>query len=1652
MGVPKFYRWLSERYPLINQLISDETLLPEFDNLYLDMNGILHNCSHPNDNVASQLSDRDIMLGIFAYIDRIVTQIVRPKKVLFLAVDGCAPRAKLNQQRSRRFRSAKDAQELKLQMLQRGEEVNDKDVFDSNCITPGTEWMAKVSDHLKYFIRKKIKEDPLWQGLTIVYSGMDVPGEGEHKIMNYIRHQRTKGVFHPNTRHCMYGQDADLVMLGLITHEPHFTLLREVIDFSAFKRRGGPKMRQTDKAQFQLLHLSVLREYLHLEFTREMPASRPYDSERLIDDFVFLTFLVGNDFLPHMPSLDIGEHAFDKLFNIYRTMLVNWGSDYLTENGKVPDPDRLEQLLVAIGELEDEIFEERAAEVESFNRKRRDRDQRFGGAPSGPSEEEQAQEEARMKAEVHQKLVEAMGDDAPSEDNLEFKTRYYMEKLGISPKHEIIHDKIRQSYIEGLLWCLAYYYEGCVSWGWFYPYHYGPLISDLTDIRLRFQRINFSLGRPFLPFFQLLGCLPPASSNFLPRPYQRLMTDQDSPIIDFYPEDFKIDMNGKRNPWEAVNLLPFIDERRMTKAIEEYCPETLLSAEERNRNRIGQILLYYYDQENAETVRSCNPEIGLPDISRCASSVINLDPSAFDDLGDTERTSALRKGVTIPLPGFPSLGSLPKRRVEVKSISVNCFGSGSRYHTMVLDLLLPDSIPSAAELTETVTGRSVFVNWPNLHEAKIVGVKDREVTANIEEDKQTGQPYVTSLENDEDTAAKYDFLADDERRRYLSGRELPGTGGLEIGPVTTQLVVRPLQGMRRDKRTGATSKVFGKQEATIPYQLCLWENPCPDPRFDELDQQPLEQRAPIGGKVVHLKGKMVGLTGVIESHNDNGSVNIITKLRGPEPPFGLNIARSIQDKYADAHQISRALNIRGDVFGKLVGSVRIEPGRIDIGLNIKWNGRYQTLGFSKCNLDTKPSWATEDAVKVVGSEEVDEHFMTGRWQYSIKTGQIISEYQQRFPMVFHNLTKIPHAKHYTAKQILGENHEEKLRELQDWLKHLPTASLPRTPLSTIALSAEAVKAIQRAADVRTAEAANKEPQGKVMRGVFPDAFEVEGSLVAAEVLSERAPKSQPELGVRVCSLTSPGVPFGLWGTVVAIHPHSACIEVLFDEEFMGGTSLSGLCANHRGKLLPWSSVVVVSSHIHDGLHQQQNSLAANQPKRKPQQQSLKQMPKVTNKAHPQVGKKNYRQINSGNQKKSNGADQAKDILAKSLGIRQQDKQPSTKVNLQQPHQPKPNSNSSSNGRRSSSEQMKIHSGPPPPGKGLPDHAEINALMGKWQAEMNVHSRDFPAHHTTKRNSGGQFHPDGPPMSVGQLEAEMQSHGHNMPPDHPARRRSGGQFHPGAPPMAVGPPEGLPHNHPARRHSGGHLHPNDPPMRVAELEAQMHGPGHDLPPDHPARRYSGGPFQPNALPMSVEHLEANVPFKSPPPMNAPQMFHPVQQHQNDFPPGFHPPPNQHFQASPMQVEGHMNSRNQPFFYDEPMQPSFHPQDKGFVPNQPQRTVSMSGPHQQQLMMQHQDSFQGVLSQHTGRAGKNQGLYDHQRGQGHGRQGGRGQFRGRARDNRGGGQHQNIKSRGGGRGRGRQQQLPTGQQGGTAGSNQKSKRNSLTPSQVLKHQKK
>ena len=132
-------------------------------------------------------------------------------------------------------------------------------------------------------------------------------------------------------------------------------------------------------------------------------------------------------------------------------------------------------------------------------------------------------------------------------------------------------EQIKQYYIEGISWVFEYYYNGCVSWGWFYPFHYAPFASDLTE--LTSIKVNFTKGKPFQPFEQLLSVLPPYSAASLPKCLQKYMTDPLSEIIDFYPNHIKLDINNQPYAWMGVNLIPFIDENRIRKILKEKTPK-----------------------------------------------------------------------------------------------------------------------------------------------------------------------------------------------------------------------------------------------------------------------------------------------------------------------------------------------------------------------------------------------------------------------------------------------------------------------------------------------------------------------------------------------------------------------------------------------------------------------------------------------------------------------------------------------------------------------------------------------------------------------------------------------------------------------------------------------------------------------------------------------------------------------------------------------------------------------------------------------------------------------------------------------------------------------------------------------------------------------
>eukprot|EP01084_Bolivina_argentea_P124244 220165_1 len=1203
MGVPKFYRWMSERYPQINQLVSDSTLLPEFDNLYLDMNGMIHGCTHGDDSTESQkLSDRDMFLQLFHYIDRIVSQIVKPQKLLYMAIDGVAPRAKMNQQRSRRFCSAKDAKALRERLVEEGQSVLDEgEIFDSNCITPGTEFLAKVSKYLQYFICKKINEDPYWSRLKIIFSGHDVPGEGEHKIMQYIRDERHSGRLPPNTRHCMYGQDADLIMLGLITHEPHFILLREVVNFGTFNARQSKNavkviVKNTGGAVFQLLHLSILREYIFLEMlqeTRNNLELPPTCLERWIDDFIFLIFLIGNDFLPHMPSLDIGEHAIPLLLDVYRSCWPNWGGEYLTKDGSIDSAERLEEYLCIIGSMEYELFKKREDKEASFRGKQqrrfRDVSRRSGFSASEAllAEEELHEQEAEKQYRYEAALAER-GCRSPSSTITEsgqkdFKGRYYFEKLGLLPADTDMHNHLQMCYLEGLQWCMAYYYKGCISWSWFYPFHYVPLISDLKGLAKHLAQVKFILGAPFKPFEQLLSCLPPLSSWCLPKCYAKLMTSPDSPIHEFYPEDVAIDPNGKRNPWEFVILLPFIDTSRLFQAVSQHCKEDQLSKEEQTRNAFGQVLEFCYDDSlvgGGKTMLGINPDIGLGDIQKCN---VRVTPYSYCIESFTSFTSEIRPGTVMPYPGFPSFHGLDLPKADFRTIKLNVFGAESRYETVVLML---NKLPKLNDLeldklAMYAIGSQCYVNWPCGHESKIVSL----MNGTIEISKMHDGSLVKRTRTEREVEA-WKIKTAAEVASYLKGKGSPGSGGVEIGSIDVMVNVLPLQGMKSDSKTGALVKVFGTDEATVPLQLIMWESLNPDPRFEERGPVPLLELFVPGSLVLCLGSREHrGCQGVVKGEDDRGNLIVEAQVIPPEPPFGLNIARSVADDYITARKVCNIVGLNPRVLGRIVGSYFVDPGRFDIGLNLKSKSFY-LLGYARPVLRNEwcfaSVWTARNTVQVVGSTSTafTENPELAGWEFSKEAISLVINYMKNFPLLFQGLESAPMDRIANASELLGPGREPMLEGILAWLHETPTGKLQRIPITSSVLCRNAVCAIERAADVR-----QRIILDKTISKVFhlpPEVLFRSRSVDSTHAnldIDDGVLKKQPSLGDRVVNMCGQGVPFGLRGNIVGLHPDTGCVEVVFDEEFIGGSNLNGVCSNYRGCLLPYTKVAFIPSSV-----------------------------------------------------------------------------------------------------------------------------------------------------------------------------------------------------------------------------------------------------------------------------------------------------------------------------------------------------------------------------------------------------------------------------------------------------------------------------------------
>ena len=1174
------------------------------------------------------MTEDQMFIAIFNYIEHLFSKI-KPKQLFFMAIDGVAPRAKMNQQRARRFRTALDAEKAREQAIANGAEMSKESPFDSNCITPGTEFMARLTQQLKYFVSKKITEDADWQNVEVVLSGHEVPGEGEHKIMEYIRQAKSQPGYDPNVRHCLYGLDADLIMLGLLSHDPHFCLLREEVTFG---RQSKVKSKELEHQNFYLMHLCMVREYLELEFqelAQEGVLPFAFDMERVIDDFILMGFFVGNDFLPNLPHLHINEGALALMFESYKKILPTAGG-YINSGGEI-NLDRLGLLLDELSGAEHRFFESEHSDANWLKAKQKNesanvsasqprkgvvtmttpqkqifvhvkkwvnstntsfatkppldlgatlpahdrefvktlakdlhldwktvddeqgnRHMRILSPPplDDDADDDDDDEEAQtalfrvIKRYDKAKIVDLSAEDAQKnmEDKYnrkfyEWRDSYYRDKLSWGLDNEPELRQFAENYVQGLQWVLYYYYRGVASWPWFFRYHYSPMISD---VRKGFNAdMKFELGQPFRPFQQLMGVLPDRSKSIVPLAYHELMTDPKSPIIDFYPRDFELDMNGKKMDWEAVVKTPFIDEKRLLSAMAT--KDHGLSEDERKRNEFGVTLKFSYSESASFTYPSSIPGIfnDIPNC-RCVQNIYEL--PTMDGL---EYHIGLMPGVKLgveSLAGFPTLKVLSHVGQHAYH-GVNVFMQDSRNQSMIVTLLGAETLASI-ENAKSKLGQVVHVGYPFLQEAKITKVSDELFDYVL---PTHAQPQPIQIHHNETAIRDFQKMA--ERIEKVYSKRL----GVITGTVDSLVHVEMLKGLTKTER-GDFVKQYGHipgVETQYATQTIVDSVLSEDERFLERAALPIEEELPIDSRAffLGLKDGCYGRPVSIAGHRGDEKVDLwLSMAKGRNEQWGKAMVKHAEQStpYFPAFRVATLLQMNPLALSKITSSFTVTSSslRLNLGLNLKFEAKQQkVLGYSRKG--------------------------QSGWEYSPKAVELISQYMINFPDFIAGVQRNPKGDGFADTDFYPEEvASDQMKEIGKWLKSVETKEFERVPLHAEQLDSGAVKSIEEGADyvnLNSPEALTRKLDNAPRYSILKPAD-----------AAQRLGAQKFSVGDRCVYVADKGkVPIALTGTVVGItaSPRTTLLDILFDATFMAGSTLNDRCSPFRGATVEYSTVL-----------------------------------------------------------------------------------------------------------------------------------------------------------------------------------------------------------------------------------------------------------------------------------------------------------------------------------------------------------------------------------------------------------------------------------------------------------------------------------------------
>lgn len=523
MGIFRYFRYLTQQHPACYTTIKKVHEIPRntlsnsntkgVDCLLFDLNAIIHPCfqkvfDYGGKNISYMMQEKKLKMSYeelekwaFNLVTKKIEEIVyynKPTKAIYIAIDGVAGASKSNQQRQRRFKNATNPN------------TNPYN-FDPNSLTCGTEVMDRLCKHIFFFIKRKKQYE--WNNLKIFYSDMYVHGEGENKLKLWIEQQ-------PYNSITIVSPDGDVIMLALLINKSEVYIFRENI----FDNIDG---------DYFLVDIIKFKTELFYKIGGSSIDSLA-NPEKAIKDYVLFHFFIGNDFLPHIPTVEIGNQGIETLYHCY------------TQNAKE-------------GGF---LIEERLSKV-YINKKQ------FVGLL-----EQLEKYETKMLLEKHTKKCSwpdriladniIIGDDGLMLNFKNYRKEYYTKKLklqydDIDPR--ILEKEIKcvcEEYITGLVFVLRYYFKGIPTYSWYYPCHYAPLITDLAKYAkdINFD-VDFKVDKPLNVYESLFGILPFQSFHLLPSEITEQLPTKIKLDANFDTE-FDIDLDGKMYEYEGICLLSFL--------------------------------------------------------------------------------------------------------------------------------------------------------------------------------------------------------------------------------------------------------------------------------------------------------------------------------------------------------------------------------------------------------------------------------------------------------------------------------------------------------------------------------------------------------------------------------------------------------------------------------------------------------------------------------------------------------------------------------------------------------------------------------------------------------------------------------------------------------------------------------------------------------------------------------------------------------------------------------------------------------------------------------------------------------------------------------------------------------------------------------------